>query len=39
MINDFLNTKLGEIPSFKIGFLVGVIFQNFDEKEKLKYNE
>ena len=39
MIDDFLNTKLGEIPSFRIGFLVGVIFQSFDEKEKLKYNE
>jgi len=39
MINKFLNTKLGKIPSFRIGFLIGVIFKNFDEKEKLKYNE
>ena len=38
MIENFLNTKLGKIPSFRIGFLIGVIFQNFDEKEKLKYN-
>jgi hypothetical protein len=36
VIKDFLNTEIGKIPSFRIGFLIGVAFKFCNEKNRLK---
>lgn len=36
MIKDFLNTEIGKILSFRIGFLIGVAFKFYNEKNRLK---